>query len=121
MDLRHHFGTVLQLSVILRSRQILNSVMMSFRNLVAVLSLLFVRANSFPQAPEENGFPGTGGFPGGGEPQGSTDCPAIWNDIVGDLEQSFSGCDNNARSAIRFAFHDAGQSVSSPIEQFIIV
>ncbi|KAM0716249.1 hypothetical protein Q7P37_007694 [Cladosporium fusiforme] len=34
-------------------------------------------------------------------------CPQVWFDIAKDLQQSFSGCNRQAASAIRFAFHDA--------------
>ncbi|CZT15455.1 uncharacterized protein RCC_01312 [Ramularia collo-cygni] len=38
-------------------------------------------------------------------------CPAIWKEIASDLQNSFADCNNDARSAIRFAFHDgAGYS-----------
>lgn len=35
-------------------------------------------------------------------------CPLIWQTIGKDLQTSFSGCNQVARYAIRFAFHDAG-------------
>lgn len=42
----------------------------------------------------------------GSSPQQAV-CPAIWKDIATDLKQAFEGCNNGARNAIRFAFHDA--------------
>ncbi|KAK5725978.1 fungal class II heme-containing peroxidase [Elasticomyces elasticus] len=46
----------------------------------------------------------------------SSACPAVWSTIAKDLKSSFSGCNNNARSAIRFAFHDAaGYSSKTPV------
>lgn len=35
-------------------------------------------------------------------------CPAVWGDISSELKASFKGCNKNSRTAIRFAFHDAG-------------
>lgn len=40
-------------------------------------------------------------------PPRQTACPSIWSEIAQDLKKAFSGCNNDARSAIRFAFHDA--------------
>ncbi|KAK3073123.1 fungal class II heme-containing peroxidase [Teratosphaeriaceae sp. CCFEE 6253] len=46
----------------------------------------------------------------------SSACPAIWSTVAADLKASFSGCNNQARSAIRFAFHDAaGYSSKTPV------
>ncbi len=39
-----------------------------------------------------------------------TKCPAIWQTIVAEMKQVFAGCTEPARSSIRFAFHDAGES-----------
>lgn len=36
-----------------------------------------------------------------------TACPAIWSEIATNLKQVYANCNNAARSAIRFAFHDA--------------
>lgn len=41
-------------------------------------------------------------------------CPPIWSTIASDLSKSFigpNGCTDLARGAIRFAFHDSGESV----------
>lgn len=35
-------------------------------------------------------------------------CPAVWGEISANLRSTFVGCNRNARTAIRFAFHDAG-------------
>lgn len=44
------------------------------------------------------------------EPTTETDsCPQVWYDISKDLKRSFSGCNQLAANAIRFAFHDAGK------------
>ena len=37
-------------------------------------------------------------------------CPAIWSTVAKDLKAQMGGCNELARSAIRFAFHDAGES-----------
>ncbi|EME77360.1 uncharacterized protein MYCFIDRAFT_217057 [Pseudocercospora fijiensis CIRAD86] len=43
-------------------------------------------------------------------------CPLVWSVVAEDLKRSFSGCNDLARSAIRFAFHDAaGYSVKNPV------
>ncbi|KAF7187956.1 Versatile peroxidase VPL1 [Pseudocercospora fuligena] len=43
-------------------------------------------------------------------------CPQIWSTVAEDLRRSFSGCNDLARSAIRFAFHDAaGYSIKNPV------
>ncbi|KAK3070632.1 fungal class II heme-containing peroxidase [Teratosphaeriaceae sp. CCFEE 6253] len=34
-------------------------------------------------------------------------CPTAWSAVAADLQNLFSGCNPNARFAIRFAFHDA--------------
>lgn len=39
-------------------------------------------------------------------PRQST-CPTVWKEIAAELKQTFSGCNNAGRSAVRFAFHDA--------------
>jgi hypothetical protein len=36
-------------------------------------------------------------------------CPKVWFDIAADLQFDFAGCHPLAASAIRFAFHDAGE------------
>jgi hypothetical protein len=36
-------------------------------------------------------------------------CPKVWFDIAADLKFDFAGCHPLAASAIRFAFHDAGE------------
>lgn len=41
------------------------------------------------------------------ERRGKT-CPAVWQTISSELKSTFQGCNRNARTAIRFAFHDAG-------------
>ncbi|KAI7461830.1 class II peroxidase [Hortaea werneckii] len=42
-------------------------------------------------------------------------CPQVWSSIASDLKRNFAGCNNLARSAVRFAFHDsAGYSVKNP-------
>ena len=51
------------------------------------------------------------GFESGDEvldllPRGA--CPAIWTTIASDLRNTFRGCQQPTRFAIRFAFHDAG-------------
>jgi hypothetical protein len=38
-------------------------------------------------------------------------CPQVWYEISSDLAASFSGCNQLAANAIRFAFHDAGARV----------
>lgn len=44
-----------------------------------------------------------------------TACPAIWKEIATDLKAVFRGCNRPARTAIRFAFHDAaGYSSATP-------
>ena len=45
-------------------------------------------------------------------------CPGIWSTVASDLSSSFSGCNRNARDAIRFAFHDASgySSKNTPYE-----
>jgi len=43
----------------------------------------------------------------------SDSCPQVWYDISNDLKRSFSGCNQLAANAIRFAFHDAGESATS--------
>jgi hypothetical protein len=35
-------------------------------------------------------------------------CPKVWTDIAADLSNTFRGCQQPTRFAIRFAFHDAG-------------
>lgn len=40
--------------------------------------------------------------------QQQSGCPAIWSTIVTGFKEDFAGCNDLARSAIRFAFHDAG-------------
>ena len=35
-------------------------------------------------------------------------CPKVWSDIAVDLSNTFRGCQQPTRFAIRFAFHDAG-------------
>lgn len=35
-------------------------------------------------------------------------CPTVWTDIAADLSNTFRGCQQPTRFAIRFAFHDAG-------------
>jgi hypothetical protein len=40
-------------------------------------------------------------------------CPQVWYDISRDLKRSFSGCNQLAANAIRFAFHDAGRHATS--------
>jgi hypothetical protein len=52
-----------------------------------------------------NGGSGSGSNSGSSS---SSSCPQIWSTIASDLRSSFQGCNNNARSSIRFAFHDAG-------------
>ncbi|EME46791.1 hypothetical protein DOTSEDRAFT_33342 [Dothistroma septosporum NZE10] len=45
----------------------------------------------------------------------SSSCPAIWSQVASQLKRDFNGCNDLARSAIRFAFHDAaGYSSSNP-------
>jgi hypothetical protein len=45
----------------------------------------------------------------------SSACPSVWSTVASDLKQSFSGCNVQARNAIRFAFHDAaGYSSKTP-------
>ena len=36
-------------------------------------------------------------------------CPEIWSEVAADLRRAFHGCSRQASTAIRFAFHDAGQ------------
>lgn len=46
--------------------------------------------------------------------EASEGCPAIWSTIASDLSKSFigsNGCTDLARGAIRFAFHDSGESI----------
>lgn len=46
------------------------------------------------------------------EPTKESDgCPQVWYDISNDLKRSFSGCNQLAANAIRFAFHDAGRYI----------
>lgn len=35
-------------------------------------------------------------------------CPAVWQEISSELKGTLKGCNRNARTALRFAFHDAG-------------
>ncbi|KAF2166743.1 class II peroxidase [Zasmidium cellare ATCC 36951] len=42
-----------------------------------------------------------------GQQQRNRNCPAIWKTIAADLKLDFLGCNDHARSAVRFAFHDA--------------
>ena len=35
-------------------------------------------------------------------------CPAVWGEISSELHANLRRCNRNARTAIRFAFHDAG-------------
>lgn len=44
-----------------------------------------------------------------GQQQRNGNCPAIWERIAADLKLDFLGCNDHARSAVRFAFHDAGK------------
>lgn len=39
----------------------------------------------------------------------SSACPEIWSEVAADLRRAFNGCSRQASTAIRFAFHDAGQ------------
>lgn len=43
----------------------------------------------------------------------SLSCPHVCSTIASDLKSSFSECNNLARSAIRFDFHDAGENIDS--------
>lgn len=43
----------------------------------------------------------------------SGSCPQIWSQVASQLKSDFSGCNDFARSAIRFAFHDAAGYSSS--------
>lgn len=38
----------------------------------------------------------------------SKTCPEVWTKIAAEFKKDFAGCNNLARSAIRFAFHDSG-------------
>lgn len=46
----------------------------------------------------------------GSRQQQQSGCPAIWSTIVTNFKKDFAGCNDLARSAIRFAFHDAGMN-----------
>jgi hypothetical protein len=43
-------------------------------------------------------------------------CPAVWSTVASDLKADMKGCNDIARSAIRFAFHDAGEPRLSNIQ-----
>lgn len=38
----------------------------------------------------------------------TTSCPEVWKTISSELKENFVGCNQYARTSIRFAFHDAG-------------
>ena len=61
----------------------------------------------------QRGFPESGGEnsgnsqPGGGSSGSSSgDCPSVWKEVASDLENTFQGCGDAARGAIRAPFHD---------------
>ncbi|PSN67717.1 heme peroxidase [Corynespora cassiicola Philippines] len=39
-------------------------------------------------------------------PRQSNSCPSVWSDVAKDLQADFSGCNGDARGAIRAPFHD---------------
>lgn len=48
-------------------------------------------------------------------PSGPSDgsCPQVWSQVASQLKSDFNGCNDYARNAIRFAFHDAAGYSSS--------
>lgn len=45
----------------------------------------------------------------------SSQCPLVWTAVAEDLKGAFAGCNQDARFAIRFAFHDAATfSLNTP-------
>ncbi|KXT09069.1 hypothetical protein AC579_1156 [Pseudocercospora musae] len=81
-------------------------------------ALLCSGASLEKRGPQFGGGDGPGGGQGGGHGGGnggSSGCPSIWTQIASDLRTDFAGCNDLARSSIRFAFHDAaGYSVKNP-------
>ena len=69
--------------------------------------LLFLLATTV--LAQQEGSQSSGGYPT--DPQtsdvsSSGGCPSVWKDVASDLQNTFQGCGDAARGAIRAPFHD---------------